>query len=124
MRTIKFRAINTWFSDSKMEYFDLENAGDYILMKENSRPNEKWEVMQFIGLLDVDGNPIYEGDILENTNYIGSVVWDKFNAMFILQSFTDGDGYVFKGVKTYSPLNGKIIGNIYENPELLNPTEK
>lgn len=73
--------------------------------------------MQFTGLLDKNGTEIYEGDILL-VQYYGDpkkvvVTYHETDAEFFPLSSYDKseDGYYYK--------NHEVIGNIYENPELL-----
>jgi len=128
MRTIKFRA---WDKKEKemvdinsLEiYDDLDKDGFYSMGEVLN--NEDWEVMQFTGLKDKNGKEIYEGDILD----IGWVD-QYFEVRFDLISFESG--YETFGVglfgksgeqEEYYDLNfsgeSKIVGNIYENAELL-----
>ena len=83
-------------------------------MEENSKPNSRWVVMQCTGLKDEDDKEIYEGDIMENFDHEGCVVWDEENARFILESESDGSNNMIAGVKTYSPIRGLVTGNIYQ----------
>jgi hypothetical protein len=72
---------------------------------------------QFIGLTDEDGKDIYEGDVWE-------CGWD--NSQIIKYNQNDGHyelvdsihGDVSDFVAGYNNF-GKIVGNIHENPELL-----
>lgn len=77
---------------------------------------DKFEVMQYTGLKDKNGKEIYEGDIVKErweydraTIIKGKVIFK--DGMFVLR---DCDG-------KYHILNetAEVIGNIYENPELI-----
>lgn len=80
----------------------------------------------YTGLKDRNGTEIYKGDILEidddwesGEGERGEVMWDGKNAMFRLFCYTKygGKGWFMPENKTWMKL--KIIGNIYENPDLL-----
>ncbi len=79
---------------------------------------EKFEVMQYTGLKDSKGKEIYEGDIVNDGERIIAVCWsDKF-ASFCLDSrrwmFTH-----FFAEAVDPEKDCEVIGNIYENSELL-----
>lgn len=74
---------------------------------------DTYELNQSTGLQDVTGKDIYEGDILEfdekewGCKHIFEVKYDKYS------------GFVGSGTLRDWEVFCKIIGNIYENPELL-----
>lgn len=77
-------------------------------------------VGQFTGLTDKNGKKIFEGDIITMQKYgkgkHKSLVYFK-NGKFAV----DGSNYAFKDI---CPRNMEIIGNIYDNPELLKGGEE
>jgi len=119
MRTIKFRA---WDKERKEM---LIGAGystgqlNNVTLNELEFPEDK-VFMQFTGLLDKNGKEIYEGDVVAGIEGIGR----KGNAVI---SFKEGvfgiDGMNFpEGASEYNWTieEAEIIGNIYQNPELIN----
>ena len=105
----------------------LDFIGDGITFM---RKADEIELMQSTGLFDKNGQEIFEGDIIDTTDYEGGlssvgnplvkVESDKYGFIvtgdfpcspITLKEFEDGRK--FAGVKV------KIIGNVFENPELL-----
>ncbi len=127
MREIKFRA---WDKENN-QWFHLEHIENQIPIEENQK-NKIWIysmgkandgkviLMQYIGLYDKNHNPIYEGDIVKG-NPIG------WSSVIISEVFFDDGAFrincgIGPGIKLiYDDIFGKleIIGNIYENADLL-----
>jgi uncharacterized phage protein (TIGR01671 family) len=114
MREIKFRA---WDKHNKI----MMTIFDSIAQSEWYIPNMKngnYEYMQFTGLHDKNGKEVYEGDIC--------LIGDEGFAKPMQIIFEDGcfgvhwtDGH-FAELKYYIVYPScEVIGNIYENPELL-----
>ena len=118
MREIKFRA---WDLDKKIMFNAcFVGIGKVFSMTKTFKPSKQLEnviVMQFTGLKDKNGKEIYEGDIVKaninNVVSIGKVVYIDDWAMFQTE-FTIGN------IGRYNCYEAdEVIGNIYENPELL-----
>ncbi|KZD88515.1 hypothetical protein FBR4_3194 [Lactiplantibacillus plantarum] len=118
---IKFRAwnqidseyineINAVMSlDGSHIWWDINDSGE---MKYEDDPGN-YKLEQFTGLKDVNGNEIYEGDILENRKYRSIV---KFaNGKFL----ADVVGTISRFDLIGETHGSKVIGNVHENPELL-----
>lgn len=121
MREIKFRA---WHNEEKIMG---EVLGIDILHKEIFFSNEDVdcyehtdfkdiELMQYTGLKDKNNKEIYEGDIVTLHNSKYKVIFNTKEARFVLR---DDE---FESEIPFTNNNNErmeIIGNIYENPELL-----
>lgn len=73
------------------------------------------EIMQFTGLHDIVGEGIYEGDILGDEEGTCSVCWDESNGRWAISTPSDG---ISDSLEAWHDVM-EIVGNIYENPELL-----
>jgi len=139
-RNIKFRV---WDKEDKrmivheQEFIPLKvtNIGVFKLdpcSKEDRwilQDKDRFELMQYTGIHDEseDETEIYEGDIVEfnykEVKYTGIV---KFEAgAFILACEQIGDSYItlldiIQSDRDYWWIDGVVIGNVYENPDLLN----
>lgn len=123
MREIKFRA---WDKKTKI-MIDLVKmtplSVDSKLLPGVFLPFEdNWELMQYTGLKDKNGKEIYEGDTVRLGEGSKGYETRPGKAAIIYRSaqyfaqHTDG-GWFRMG--SMNPENIEVIGNIYENPELL-----
>jgi len=129
MREIKFRAWSKEFGMSPAT--TLANMLQVVARKDShDYPDELMTLMQYTGLKDKNGVEIYEGDIVQperswltGENYKGSRLVAFADAMFIMGRFDktgilrDGDRLL--GIHVTDQC--RVIGNIYENRELLEP---
>ena len=124
MREIKFRA---WFKETEemknIAMSNLYREGKSTWLHLSAQPMGSYrlvELMQYTGLKDKNGKDIYEGDILTDFGDAGPLY---------VEFSTEHAGFVFmdkfdNGPPSYTPKEisyeyFEIIGNIYENPELL-----
>ena len=77
-------------------------------------------LMQFTGLKDKNGKEAYEGDLVSLWHEeIGEIYWDNRLSLWDLRRPKDKSGFEETDWLEGELETGEIIGNIYENPELL-----
>lgn len=81
-----------------------------------------WEVMLFTGLIDKNGNEIFEGDIIDDcvVTYCGDQQAGLgMTAGWYLQRCNFESWVELEARCNENGDNYEVIGNMYENPELL-----
>ena len=109
IREIKFRAL--YCPEKCWHYFTLIDLIIGRASKE-SLQYENW--CEYTGLEDKNGKEIYEGDIIQINKDIYEVFWDGRWAEFACKCTSNSLGWYHRG-----PEKVEIIGNIYENPDLV-----
>lgn len=121
MREIKFRAWNE--VEEKMlnwnEFLDTNMKNTFIAPESTGLI-----LMQYTGLKDKNGKEIYEGDIIfikgetKLLDIKGKVEYSNTFAQFIITN-TGSIVNETEPLGDYEEENIEVIGNIYDNPELL-----
>lgn len=113
MREIKFRGRDgdDWYYGSLF----VNECGHTAISAPKSfwmKPVNAETVGQFTGLTDKDGNAIYEGDIVawDDGTPPTSVRWDEHFAYYVIMESLIL-GHACKSIR--------VIGNVYDNPDLL-----
>ena len=133
-RLLKFRA----FDEVRKELFYLpvksgENRNWLQIDKtglsvcNNNQFVESFELMDFTGFENKEKIEIYESDILEFVNtdgkiLIGNVKWNQKRGCYEIISRYNGKIYDRIWLDQTKAYFSKVIGNVYQNPELLTQT--
>jgi uncharacterized phage protein (TIGR01671 family) len=142
MREIKFRAWQKNDSEYRLEtepeyYMDYDptfkvdviGAGateEYAELNEGLKSISN--LMQYTGIKDYNGKEIYEGDIVHNVTYtFNGVVFFDNGSFWVREYLSHVDEGLYddreKETRWSIDLSWEIIGNIYENPDLLEIAE-
>lgn len=124
-REIKFRAYD---KEAKEYYYNAEYTYDFQCSGRGCYADsfgdllehpERYVVEQYTGLKDKNGKDIYEGDVLRFKMHTGK--YENYEIVFRDAMFEaiNADDTNFISYSTWD--FGEVIGNIHENPELLNP---
>lgn len=114
MRTIKFRA---W--DESQKYMAKQGTPDLETIQSFFFHFGDCQLMQFTGLTDKNGVEIYEGDIVKVD------IFTKNYCILFGESKKWGASFQYKSYYSIYYLTENfakdcvVVGNIYENPELL-----
>ena len=110
---------SSWFYGNGI----LQGKGDFSIIYPNEPTFEKLSVYtdtlgQYTGLTDMNGKKIFEGDIVQNiiTKETAIVRWYTEHSAFMLYDKNNNKVY-FLYDNDFNKI--EIIGNIYDNPELL-----
>lgn len=135
-RVIKFRALGTkgWTpTENNGWYYGTTNLKEYMSDKsEQVYSLSRFERLlqgnylnsktrgQFIGLKDINKVEIYEGDILQSEDKNAYLIKHEFSCCsFVARHLNSLDHFSEITYCFINNKNKKVIGNIYENPELI-----
>ncbi|WP_064580284.1 YopX family protein [Streptobacillus moniliformis] len=127
MIKLKFRA---WLKNSEkmVEVNTVHLLAEYIEYIEKNEEGvstlktelfENIELMQYTSLKDKNGKEIYEGDIIESNvliNFKSDVFFSKKSASFVIKNNLGTEFYLEKEM---IKREFEVIGNIYENKDLI-----
>lgn len=131
MRTIKFRGKRVDNGEWVYGGFVRRSRGAIPVILDADESSITFRVVipdtvgQFTGLHDKNGKEIYEGDVIRSDGYSGArhyIGYQKEEAMFV--AFIIGTTpRAYCGVRQHwiDNFNKEVIGNIHDNPELMNP---
>ena len=96
-------------------------SGQYPVYNLNK---EDYEIQQYTGLKDKNGKEIYEGYLLKYTMNLPTLLeiyWNNQSAKFNTKVRPLHHKMIYMGPVPIDKVNNyEIIGNIFENPELIN----
>ena len=125
----KFRAWDGAKKEMFKDTFAITESGQVVVVEQEfvtSPPDyvfvDHLVIMQSTGLKDKNDQEIFEGDILKSNKYITSVFYEN-GAYCVKYRRTPNTTVTMNVISFIEKYKTKVIGNIYENPELLEVEE-
>ena len=127
----KFRAWDSVKKEMFKDTFAITEIGQVVVVEQKfvtDSPDYVFVnylvIMQSTGLKDKNGKDIFEGDVLEiedEGEVLGNakLTWDKERAVFMIEAISVDDIAPFHEILSDESYSYRVVGNIYENPELL-----
>ncbi len=127
MREIKFKYIGKNLSDKVfIEIFTIQQIEEnevFKWMKKNNIVPSSVKRNQYTGVKDKNRKEIYEGDLFfdETDNFYLKVIFDIDRSLYCFERWENNEwcGFPSDELVMFFLSNMEIIGNIHENPELL-----
>jgi hypothetical protein len=131
MKEIKFRA---WDKERKTMCGDFMHFAEDAIYRHDSNPwhDSRFILMQFTGLKDKNGKEIYEGDVCKywmgGRWKVGDIVWQRGGWAIHVRKYGEDPLDIIFEFQHFIPCPDEgdtmqdqfeVIGNIYEDPELL-----
>lgn len=125
MREILFRAQDIKTKEWRYGFL-TKMWGEYHIVDENNE-NSAYEVIpetvgQFTGLTDKNGKKVFEGDVVEYAGSCGEIVFVERRGSFMSRE-KDMNCEWLSTLPRYGTGIMEIIGNIYDNKEILEGKE-
>jgi hypothetical protein len=126
----RFRAWDTTKKEMFKDTFAITESGEVVIVEQGfvtDTPDyvfvDNLVIMQSTGLTDENEEEIFEGDILAVETDDGTlnvnVFWDEEHALFMFESKQYNEKEALAELLEDNSYPFEIIGNIYENQELL-----
>lgn len=122
-----------WEEMGKVKRIRFDDEGDVCTVlfrgktSGTNTPIDEIKLMQSTNLLDKNGKEIFEGDILGIETDEGilnvNIFWDSKHALFMFESKKHNEKELLAELVEDNTYPFAILGNIYENPELLEVEE-
>ena len=138
MREIKFRGKSDKYGWVYGNLSYREEDGNSAVFIEDQgycgdlTPVDRNTIGQYTGLKDANGKEIYEGDLVKSSfsnRVFGMIAWNTNGYFYIMDSFFINEDYeepdrrplgeMLKLSIENKPCNFTVIGNIHDNPELI-----
>lgn len=107
VKRIDFEAQEIVYDEIDFEYEDV--------IREKTALFKDISLLEYTGLKDKNGVKIFEGDIVRCDDEICTIVWDEQYLTYAVNFKEDGN----TNLGDFDSKDLEVIGNIYENKELL-----